>query len=316
VVDVTTSTGTFIAEGFVVHNCPKFYFAVSVPLARIRAEWRLFGLEAPADWWVSYSDLWLRSLLHYTGDPTLSWLFNSGEDPVMGLSRMFELGTETTRAVLVWHICGRSIDVMADTAPTLVDRLPDNLPEVGDLWNKRMPSLWLGITQLMGSYQRDRLARTLYGRKFRGGRHPGAASAFTILGTVQDLLEVAAVTFHNNRPSPAIMIKGVDSNPLSSVARVLGTGSRNTEEHEQWLNDLRPLATLAEPLAAIRLEATVVDGRPSQGAPAAESPTTVYNADIPGTIVEQNYTGANIAPISKRRKGNSSRRSRRLGLGQ
>jgi hypothetical protein len=258
-------------------EAPNYYFAVSIPLARLRAEWRLFGMDAPPDWWVSYSDLWLHTLRRYTGDPTLEWLFTSGHDPLTGLAGLFEWPPDVTKAVLLWHICGRSVDVMAGVDAVLVDRLPDNLPAVGDQWNKRLPSLWLGIITLMQAYQRDRLARTLYGRKLHGGLHPGVASAHTILGTVTDIMEVAGVTFGNNRPGPAVMIQDIETDPLSDLLRVTGTGPKNTEESARWIEILTDLATLANPLGLEPLRATVV--QPPPVAQAKEALTSISSGD-------------------------------------
>jgi len=294
-------------------EAPPYYVAVSLPLARLRAEWRLFGLDAPPDWWVSYGSLWLHSLRRYTGDPTLEWLVTSGRDPLVGLAGLFEWTPDVTKAVLLWHICGRSVDVMAGVDPVLVDRLPDNLPAVGDQWNKRLPSLWLGIINLMQAYQRDRLARTLYGRKLHGGLHPGVASAHTILGTVQDLMEVAAVSFHNNRPGPAVMIRDIETDPLSDLLRVYGTGPKNTEENERWIETLTGLATLANPLGLEPLKATVVQApREVQGRGAL--PSTISGdsgTTLPTTTPQKKVLGATLPgiPTPKRRqirRGNSS----------
>jgi len=262
-------------------EAPSYYFAVSLPLARLRAEWRLFGLDAPPDWWVSYSDLWLHVLRRYTGDPTLEWLFTGGHDPLTGLAGLFEWPPDVTKAVLLWHICGRSVDVMAGVDASLVDRLPDNLPAVGDQWNKRLPSLWLGIITLMQSYQRDRLARTLYGRKLHGGLHPGVASAHTILGTVQDIMEVAACTFWNNRPGPTVMIRDIETDPLSDLLRVYGTGPKNTEESTRWIEALTDLATLANPLGLEPLKVTVVEAPPA--GQAKEALTSISSGDLATT---------------------------------
>ena len=237
-------------------EAPNYYFAVSIPLARLRAEWQVFFLEEPLDWWVTYSDLWLHVLRRYTGDPTLEWLFTSGHDPLTGLAGLFEWPPDVTKAVLLWHICGRSVDVMAGVDASLVDRLPDNLPAVGDQWNKRLPSLWLGIITLMQGYQRDRLARTLYGRKLHGGLHPGVASAHTILGTVQDIMEVASVTLGNNRPGSDVLIMPSTIDPLDDLLRVMGTGP--TREKEKWIDLVQELAPLANPLGLEPLKVTVV----------------------------------------------------------
>ena len=294
-------------------EAPPFYVAVSLPLARLRAEWQLFGLDAPPDWWVSYSSLWIYALRRYTGDPTLEWLVTSGHDPLVGLAGLFEWTPDVTKAVLLWHICGRSVDVMAGVDAALVDQLPDNLPAVGDQWNKRLPSLWLGIINLMQAYQRDRLARTLYGRKLHGGLHPGVASAHTILGTVQDLMEVAAVSFHNNRPGPAVMIRDIETDPLSDLLRVYGTGSKNTEESTQWIQTLTDLATLANPLGLEPLKATVVQAPPAGRASEVLTSTTSGGLDttLPTTTLQKKVPGATLPgiPIRKRRPtrpGNSS----------
>lgn len=286
-------------------EAPNYYFAVSIPLARLRAEWRLFGMDAPPSWWVSYSSLWLHTLRRYTGDPTLEWLFTGGHDPLTGLAGLFEWPPDVTKAVLLWHICGRSVDVMAGMDAALVDRLPDNLPAVGDQWNKRLPSLWLGIITLMQAYQRDRLARTLYGRKLHGGLHPGVASAHTILGTVRDLMEVAGVTFHNNRSGPAVMIRDIETDPLSDLLRVTGTGPKNTEDMNQWIDQLTDLATLANPLGLEPLKATVVAApREVQAKEGLTRSSTGLSDTIPTTTtLTRTVRGATLPgiPIRKRR---------------
>jgi hypothetical protein len=302
-------------------ECPGYYVAVTLPLVRLRAEWAIFGrnLNPPPSWWISYPDLWLRTLHFYTSDPTLGWIFNEGHDALGGLARLFEWAPDLTKAVLVWHICGRSVDVMADVAPALIPQLPDNLPEIGDLWNRRLPSLWLGITNLMQSYQRDRLAKTRYGRKLRGGAHPGAASAHVIFGTVRDLVEIATVTIHNNRPDESVLIRDVDSDPLAGVLRITGTGPTDKGEQERWIETLSQLAPLANPLS-VGLEPTVV--QPPAEAPAKEgshlssggspatSPTTP-NLPPAGSILGR--TTANTPTPRRTRRTKSSvapRRSR------
>lgn len=235
-----------------------FYTAISLPLARLKAEWRMFGWEKPADWWVAYPRLWVRSLAHYTTDPTLTWLFNEGQDPLEGLARLLEWPLERTEAVLVWHVCGRSVDVMAKVAPALMEHLPDDLPAVGDAWNRRFPNLWLGITNIMNTYSESRTAHTRYGRKQGSGLHPGEASAFTIFGTVQDILDVLAVTLWNNRPHNEIMIKRVDHSALEPTLRVIGVGPAGALEQEKWIQTVGELATLASPLGSMPLMPTVV----------------------------------------------------------
>lgn len=253
-------------------EAPPYYVRVSLPLVRLRAEWRLFGTDAPAEWWVSYPDLWIRVLTHYTADPTLTWMLNEGQEPVPAIARLFEWPVERTVAILLWHICGRSVDVMQSDLPHgtwlttgHVEALPDDLPAVAGLWDRRLPSLWAGITSLMQGYSQNRLARTLYGRKMLAGQHPGAASAHTILGTAQDIMEVAAVTFWNKRPGPSVMIKRVDSFAVDPVRRVVGVGPQAVER-EQWIETLTALAPLAAPLGMVRLAPTVV--RPPEESPA------------------------------------------------
>lgn len=265
-------------------EAPPLYTAVTLPLARLKAEWRVFGQDAPADWWVSYHRLWVRVLAYYTGDPTLTWLFNEGQDPLEGLTRLLEWPLEQTESVLVWHVCGRSVDVMAQVAPALMAHLPDDLPAVGDNWNRRFPSLWLGLTNIMHSYQENRVAHTRYKRKQGGGLHPGAASAFTIFGTVQDILDVVAVTLWHNRPRNEIMIKQVDSSPLAAVLRVIGVGP--AQEQEKWIQMIGDLATLASPLGAMPLMPTVVQSpeSPEAQASAASIKDTAGSTDtIPTT---------------------------------
>ena len=240
-------------------EAPPYYVSVSLPLARLRAEWRLFGEDAKSDWWVSYPSLWLRVLTKYTGDPTLTYVLDESEEPLAAIARLFEWPLERTIAVLIWHICGRSVDVMAGAGAVHMDALPDDLPAVAGAWDRRLPTLWAGITGLMNSYTQNRLAKTLYGRKLHSGQHPGAASAHIIFGTTQDLMEVAAVSYWNNRPGPSVMIKRVDSFAVDpAIHRVVGVGPQAVEERESWIQKLTHLAPLEAPLGTVRLAPTVV----------------------------------------------------------
>ena len=271
-------------------EAPPYYVRVSLPLVRLQAEWRCWGQDATADWWVSYPDLWIRVLTRYTADPTLTWMLSEGQEPVPAIARLFEWPVEQTVAVLLWHICGRSVDVMAEVVPQHIDGLPDDLPAVAGLWDRRLPSLWAGITSLMQGYTQNRLARTLYGRKMRTGQHPGAASAHTILGTTQDIMEVAAVSFWNSRPGPSVMIKRVDSFAVDPVRRVVGVGPQ-AAEREQWIQTLTALAPLAAPLGMVSLAPTVVRSPeespavPVSGESTSDSsgpPATTPTTPIPG----------------------------------
>lgn len=228
------------------YEAPKFYYSISLPWTRLRAEYRLFG-EKQVGWWLTYPDLWLRVLAYMTSDPTLVWAFNQQRDPIETVATLIKTPPEIVEPLLIWQALGRTVQVMAEVFPGSADALPDNLPEWGRKLDRALPSLVGNISNMMHTYQERRTATTLYGRKMRGGRHPAYAPYFTIWGTVEDILRVAAVTFWQNGRSRGIFIGDVDMEPLARLNRVRGTAPTLTDMNE-WLYNMNRLAFLGEPL--------------------------------------------------------------------
>ena len=241
---------------------PRYYYAVALPFVGLCAEAEVFGDRRPATWVISYPQLWLRVIAHYSGDPTLRWALVEQRDAIETISKLLESPPEQTTALLIWQALNRSTAHTVEHFPRIADLLPDDLPRWAATLDRKLPALCLSSITLSAAYERDRIARTLYGRQLRAGLHPAEACYHTIFGTVRDLVRVAAVTLWKNRPDRDMMVGRADDKPLVQANRLFGCwlGEHTVDEQEQWLVFAKVLAGLADPLSVPLAPAAVVVG--------------------------------------------------------
>lgn len=221
-----------------------YYEKVGLPFAKLQAEAVVNPKRAP-EWWVTYQYLWIRVLAYYTGDATLVWSFAEGRDPLESIQNVIHCESrEQAEALLLWQACGRDIAVFRTRFAALIPLLPDSLPVWANIMDKALPSLSVACGQMQQAYQESRSVETLYKRKLRPGNPAGEAVAFRVFGTVEDLLNVAAVTFWNNRPTTDVLISYFDG--TIGTTRIGGVGPQRGVE--AWTQQLKPLSTLANPL--------------------------------------------------------------------
>lgn len=234
-----------------------YYQKIGVPLAKLLAQTALFGRNTEVGWWVSYHYLWLRVLAFYTGDPTLAWAFHEGRDPLAAAGTLLKCTPADAELYLLWQACGRDMACFEKRFPSRLNDLPDDLLAKGQVLDTSLPAMSNACSQMQAAYWDTRTVNTRYERVLRPGSPMGEAVAFRVFGTVEELISIAAVTFWNNRPASGMMITKFQGGPAESVVRIAGT-SPGRQGMESWLQDLRVLAPLANPLGQLDLTPQIV----------------------------------------------------------
>lgn len=236
---------------------PPYYSRVGIPLAKIGAEIRLFGKQRQPDWTVDYSDLWIKVLTYYTQDPVLLNAVLDDEPVIPLLARIFGCSEDEAETILRWCACGMEMDVYLKRYPDPT-RLPSNIPQWEEAIGRKLTKLVTSVISMKQSYYLNRIAETRFSRRLRPGHLHGEAVAFTIYGTVQDLVGVAAATLWNNRPASEVMLLRIDDNP-DELIRIVGSGPASEAGKHVWLSSMQELAPLANPLGLVALKPSVVE---------------------------------------------------------
>ncbi len=224
----------------------QYYSKVSLPAARMWAESKLFRTEGKPDWLVSYSNLWLKVLAHYSSDPTLIFALYENRDALETVARALKVTATQAQSLLLWQVHNREVVAMAKRFPAVVDDLPDSLPKWGEEIDKHFPTLAASTIHMRQAYQESRAAHTLYGRKMRPGYSYGGATAFRIFGTVEDILSVAAVSFWQSRTSPDILVSGISGSAAGAEVQIQGQGPIMGKD--LWRRQLDLLSPLQNPM--------------------------------------------------------------------
>jgi hypothetical protein len=175
-------------------------------------------------------------------------------DPFEAVGKLLKVEAPVAETLLLWQACGRDMDCFTKRFPALVNQLPEDLVQYSEQFNRSLPSLSMSVAQMKQAYYESRSVETRYGRRLRPGHPYGEAVAFRVFGTVEDLIGIAAVTFWQNRPSSDILLTQFGGG-LDNI-RVGGVGPKHGKE--MWLQELKSLSGLANPLKDISLHPNVV----------------------------------------------------------
>lgn len=238
------------------YGIAPYYSKVGLPLSKLVAEAAIVGNRGDPDWYVTYSNLWLRVLAFYSGDPTLGYAVAEDRDPIDAVANLFKCGPFEAEVLLLWQCCGRDMETFKNRFGDRVRDLPD-IDELNKKIDRYMPALANSCAVMIRSYADTRLIETRYGRKLRPGVPMGEAVAFRVFGTVEELVAIAAVTFWNQRISSDILITRFEGGPAADVIRIAGFSPHTVEGQYTWLNELKALAPLANPLGSLPLKPTV-----------------------------------------------------------
>ncbi len=236
-------------------EAPRFYREVGMPLIRHNA--KVYGIdESAVGWKLTYDWLLFKVLAHYTHDPTLSRWFQDGNNPLDMFGKAVELNAKEASAFLLWMVCGEDEGLLSQHHPDWAAALPE-APQLikATHIDKNLPSLRLGLIRLTDKYGTSRRAATMYGRHSPWGLRPSELLYFSIMGSVDDILDVAVASIAN-MGSEAHWLVPEKSARYSRWLRAQVAGYTQ-EEPMQWEENLTQLASLGSPLGAIPLEPKV-----------------------------------------------------------
>lgn len=206
---------------------PDYYRRIAVPRQRLRS----LPLADGPQFRVSYSHLFAKTVARYSGEPALIQRNDLG-DPVDNLVTE-DLSYDDARAQL---------------EQAALDGVPDD-----DTVARLLPLVALQTTQTFQRALQEGEARTLYGRRMSvtGETTCRAVMEHTLLGSVQDIINVAAVTFANQGASVALpVVTG-----LETRIRILGTVQHLDNN---WWRTLIQLASLGSPLTPVTLDPVII----------------------------------------------------------
>lgn len=243
---VLDAYGTAIHEEQFSIGAAEFYKKIAVPFALLQAEAMLSGFM-DTEWLVQYDDLWLRVLLHYTGDAVLAKAFYDGRSPLQAVATALDTTPDIAQALVLWQLYGRDAVLLSKAIPDAIEMLPIDLPIWGGRLERVMPNLVTRIIGMQQAYWQNRKTLTRYNRILRPGLDPGAASAWVVFGTVEDLMAVAAVSFWQNRTGKGIYINTIKGGFDFAPVRIGGTLPSTGKDF--WRSTVEALAPLANPLS-------------------------------------------------------------------
>lgn len=239
-------------------EAPRFYRDVGLPLGRHLAQTlppiAHDGVIDPDwhRWTVVYDWLLFRVLTHYTHDPTLTRWFQEEQNPLTELGRLLDLPTEQTVAFVLWMCCGEDESMLSKLYPDWAARLPESPQLVkAARADKHIPTLRLGLVRMVERYAMERRAMTLYGRLAPWGLPPHELLHYTIMGSINDILDVAAVSIINLGSSAHWLMMESDSGYNRWLRAVLVGYTRR--EPLGWQDELSQLAPLNNPLGMVTL---------------------------------------------------------------
>jgi hypothetical protein len=237
----------FTAEQHWGAGAPAFYRSVGLPWL----SQHIYTVSSPPEgvpWRISYSDLFLRVLAHFTREPFLVAAFTDQRDPVAEIGERLKLeGEDQVIAVMFWAAIGFDAVYLSEHHPKVFVLLPDGLTELRQAIERRFSTLCLnGWIHYREEYTQNRRLQTRYGRWLLWGLPLSEALAQMWLGSVQDILDVAEVSvasFWGEEPLP---VWPVAEELLERVIRVRGCAPN---DRSKWLPILEGVAQLGHPLS-------------------------------------------------------------------
>lgn len=237
-------------------TAPRFYREVGIPLVRQNARILEINTEEMSSWTLVYEWLLFKVLTHYTHDPTLTLWYKEDRSPMQEFASYLELDAKQALSFLLWMVCGEDERLLGTQFPDMVQYLPQ-APQLTKALHidRKLPNLQLGLTQLMGQCAIDRKVMTLYGRISPWGLRPEELLHFVIMGSVDDILDVAVASIIKMGSKEHWLIPEAESRYPRYLRGVL-TGYTRAEPIE-WQQKLEGIGVLGNPLGNISLEPKV-----------------------------------------------------------
>jgi len=243
-------------------EAPRFYQQVGLPLIQHNAKRLRFDLEEgpPSEglsrWTLTYDWLLFRVLAYYTHDPTFKRWFQDGQNPLEMFSQAVELDSKEAVTFLLWMVCGEEEELVSRYYPDWAANMPET-PQLikASRVDKTLPNFRLGLLRLTDQSVSTRKTTTLYGRQSPWGLRPAELLHFSIMGSVNDLLDVAVASIINMGSEQHWLVPEKNTRYNHWLrATVMGY---TKEEPMKWQQQLEQIGGLNNPLGDISLEPKV-----------------------------------------------------------
>jgi hypothetical protein len=236
----------FTAEQHWGASAPAFYRSVGLPWL----SQRIYVASSPPEgvpWRISYSDLFLRVLAHFTREPLLVAAFVDGRDPVAELGPRLGMDDENQIiAVMFWAATSFDAVYLSEHHPKVYELLPDGLADLRQAVERQFSTLCLAVIHLREDYTQNRQLQTLYGRWLLWGLPLPEALSQMWLGSVQDILDVVSVSIASFWGEEPLPVWPVAEELLERVIRVRGCAPNDRGE---WLPILEGVPQASWPLS-------------------------------------------------------------------
>lgn len=234
-------------------EAPRFYREVGMAVTHFKN--KISKVEGTR-WNLKYDWLLFKVLAYYTKDPTLSQWLRDGRSPLQEFSSCLELDSKAAAAFLLWMVCGEDESLLSWHHPDWATELPDSPQLIKATYiDKHLPNLRLGLIRLTDQCTLSRRATTLYGRRSPWGLPAPELLHFAIMGSVDDILDVALVSLIN-MGSPTHWLESEHDTNYNRWLRA-GIIGYTEEEPMEWEAKVKELGALNHPLGAIALEPKV-----------------------------------------------------------
>lgn len=237
-------------------EAPSFYRKVGLPVVRHHETFPKAKVLEGTRWKLTYDWLLFKVLAYYTKDPTISGWLRGGRSPLAEFSSYLELSSKEANSFLLWMVCGEDEALLSWLYPDWAAAMPES-PQLikAQHIDKKLPNLRLGIIRLTDQYTLARRSATLYGRRSPWGLPAPELLHFALMGSVDDLLDVAVVSLIN-MGSTAHWLESEGGTRYNRWLRASIVGYTEAEPME-WEEKVKELGALNHPLGDIGLEPKV-----------------------------------------------------------
>ncbi len=247
---------TLVTEKHFKLDAPAYYSTVGLPRALSTFSRALASDAEGTAWRISYDDLLLKVVAHYTREPVMVRAFMDEQDPVPRMGGL--LGIEdlsVAYAALVWSALNWDTMYVKQHHPDVFKLLPLEIDSLRQGVEAKLSVLSLGLSRVREDYTRGKSMSSLLGRTFHwGAEEMGQVYEHRFMGSVSDIIDLLVVTLQQNFGENV----SVEDPVYSAANRVIIIKGRiaPSQEHAALL---KSVANLGNPLG-VPLNQSIIIG--------------------------------------------------------
>ncbi len=237
-------------------SAPPYYTAVGIPRALSSFSGALEEDAEGLVWRISYNDLLLKVVAHYTREPVMVRAFMDEEDPVPRMGELLGIeGPSVTYAVLVWSALNWDTIYVQQHHPDVFTLLPDDLDTLRLTARTKLAVLSLGLSSVSEDYTQSKGITSLWGRTFQWGTEAmGQVYEHRFMGSVSDMVDLLVVSLQQNLGG-SVSVEEPAYSPANRIIIIKG----RIEPVQEKYDLLKSAANLSNPLG-VPLNPSIIIG--------------------------------------------------------